>query len=111
MEPLYIRIAFPPRNNQPQRIPLRGTNRFAVLPIGQKNVVHRLRDGDAALHSARVRAFGDYPGRTGAHAGLGQHKSERHAGPFTTTDQAVTSLDIGSVLSCPLRAAVASTLQ
>ena len=41
-QPFHVRVAFPAGQEQPRRITLLGTDRLAILPVGDQRVVERL---------------------------------------------------------------------
>ena len=81
-QPLDIDVARPAGNDEPQRVAVLRAQRLAVLTVGDQDVVHRLRHGDAALVAAGVGALGHDPGGALLDAGLAQQERERHAGPL-----------------------------
>ena len=111
VQPLHVRVAFPPRNDEAQRVSLRGTNRFAVLPVREQDVLHRLLERDAALHPAGIGAFRDHPRRAWAHTHPGQHERQRHSGPLAAADEAIASLNVGPRGRRPLARAVAAAFE
>ena len=106
-EPLHAGVAFDAGEEQPHGIALLGTQRLAVLSVGDHRVIPRLGDRNAARHHRGVHAFGEKPRRLGRRAGFAQQRRERHADPFARARQAVDLLrrEIGLVAFAPIDAA------
>src|SRR6185369_6202539 len=111
-QPFDIDVAFPARNDEPQRVAISRAGRLAVLAVGDQDVVHRLRHGDAALVSRGIPALGDDPGGALVGPGFAQQEGEGHTGPLAAACTAVRELDTRRRLGrTPLRSRVARTLK
>ena len=110
-QPLDVHVAFKARHDQPQRIALLRTDRLAVLAVGEKAILHRLFNGNAARHCGGIIAFGEQPFCIARKAAFIEDCRQRHAGPVGRGCQSVRALHRLHSRFGPLGEAVAGTLQ
>ena len=91
-DPLDVRVSFPTRQQEPSRVALLGTERFAILAVRDQGVVPGLLDGYAPRHHGRVLSLSQEPLGAGLHASLPKQGREGHAGPLARAREAVDEL-------------------
>ena len=92
-QPFDVDVALPAWHDEPERIAVVRAQRLAVLAVGDHYVVHRLRQGQAALVAGGISALGNDPGRARLDARFAQQERQRHTGPLAAGRQAVRTLD------------------
>ena len=104
--PLDPHVAFPPWNDEADRIALFRAQRFAVHLEGDEAIVHRLFDRDRAGHGGGVGAFGHDPLAIRLDASGFEQIAQRHAGIHDVVDHAVGELAAVQLGAAPFHARV-----